>query len=149
MQNWKLIVVAGVLLVFGAVGVYPQLATRYGLPAPKWLLDRQLKLGLDLQGGVHLVLRVQTDTALRVETDLESERLREALSKEGVNVTVNTVSPTEFRVEGVPADRDAQFRQLAADNVETNFDRSSGAGGSYTFTMKPSVQVTLREEAVD
>jgi preprotein translocase subunit SecD len=149
MQNWKLIVVAAVLVVFGAVGVYPALANRYGLPAPQWLMDRQLKLGLDLQGGVHLVLRVQTDTALRVETDLESERLREALSQQGMNVTVTTASPTEFRVEGVPSDRDAQFRQIAADNVETNFDRSSGAGGTYTFTMKPSVQVTLREEAVD
>ena len=54
-----------------AVGVYPILATRYGLPAPQWLRDRQLKLGLDLKGGVHLVLRVQTDDALRLETEPE------------------------------------------------------------------------------
>jgi preprotein translocase subunit SecD len=151
MQNlrWKLVLITVVMVVFGAVGVYPIIAARYALPAPTWLMARQLKLGLDLKGGVHLVLRVQTDTALRVETDLESERLREALSKEGINVTVTTVGPTEFRVEGVPVDRDAQFRQLAADNVETNFDRSSGAGASYTFAMKPNVQITLREEAVD
>ena len=39
-----------------------------------WLIDKQLKLGLDLKGGVHLVLRVKTDDALRTETELEMER---------------------------------------------------------------------------
>jgi preprotein translocase subunit SecD len=152
MQNlqWKFIAVLAVLVVFAAVGVYPILATRYGLPAPGWLLARQLKLGLDLKGGVHLVLRVQTDTALRVETQLEAERLREALRTAGITVgDVTATSPTEFRVEGVPPDQDALFRQTAAGTAELNFDRSSGVGGAYTFTMKPTVQVTLREEAVD
>ena len=45
------------------------MAARYGITSPGWLIDRQLKLGLDLKGGVHLVLRVQTDDALRLETE--------------------------------------------------------------------------------
>ena len=48
------------------VGVYPIVAARYGVHSPGWLMDKQLKLGLDLKGGVHLVLRVQTDDALRL-----------------------------------------------------------------------------------
>src|SRR5207249_3907409 len=32
--------------------------------------------------------------------------------------------------------------------VSTNFERDSGVNGTYTFAMKPNVQVTLREEAV-
>jgi len=32
--------------------------------------------------------------------------------------------------------------------VSTNFERDSGVNGTYTFTMKPNVQVSLREEAV-
>ena len=60
-----------VFVVFFGIGVYPILASRYSLPAPQWLLAHQLKLGLDLKGGVHLVLRVQTDDALRVETEQE------------------------------------------------------------------------------
>ena len=35
---------------------------------------RKLKLGLDLKGGVHLVLRVQTDDALRIETVVAAAR---------------------------------------------------------------------------
>ena len=47
-------------------------------------MAHQLKLGLDLKGGVHLVLRVQTDDALRVETETEMERLREELGTRSV-----------------------------------------------------------------
>ena len=76
MQNlrWKLITIVGVFVLLAAVGVYPTVATRFGISWPSWLIERQLKLGLDLKGGVHLVLRVQTDDALRIETEAESER---------------------------------------------------------------------------
>jgi preprotein translocase subunit SecD len=67
--------------------------------------QEKVRLGLDLKGGVHLVLRVQTDDALRLETESTAERLREALSERGITATVAPVSATEFRVEGVPADR--------------------------------------------
>ena len=42
--RWKLITLLVVFVVFFGVGVYPILASRYGLPAPQWLRDRQLKL---------------------------------------------------------------------------------------------------------
>ena len=44
-----------------AVGVYPIVAAWRGINKPSLLMEKQLKLGLDLKGGVHLVLRVNTD----------------------------------------------------------------------------------------
>jgi preprotein translocase subunit SecD len=146
--RWKVLTILGVFVVFGSLGVYPMLAARYDLPAPGWLMDKQLKLGLDLKGGVHLVLRVQTDDALRLETDTEMERLRAELEARKIPATnVLAVNATQFRVEGVPPGQDAAFRQAAAE-VQSNFDRSSGTNGTYTFTMKPNIQVNLRDEAV-
>jgi len=146
--RWKLIGILFVLVVFASVGVYPIVAARYGIRSPSWLVDKQLKLGLDLKGGVHLVLRVQTDDALRIETEQEMERLREELTKRGIMVAnLTSPDPTHIRVEGVPPAQDAAFRQ-AASEVQANFDRSSGTNGAYTFTMKPNIQVNLREEAV-
>src|ERR1700694_5921045 len=147
--RWKIITILVVLVAFGSVGVYPIVAAHYGVRWPALLMDKQLKLGLDLKGGVHLVLRVETDDALRIETDQEMERLREELRTKRITVT-NIVSPdpTHFRVEGVPPAQDAAFRQAASDQVQTNFDRSSSVNGTYTFTMKPNVQVNLRDEAV-
>src|SRR5690348_7754345 len=124
--RWKIITILVVLVVFSAVGVYPIVAARLGIQSPRALMDKQLKLGLDLKGGVHLVLRVQTDDALRLETEQESERLRQELTTRGITVTsINAPDPTHFRVDGVPADQDAAFRQ-AAGEVGANFDRSAG-----------------------
>jgi preprotein translocase subunit SecD len=150
MQNlrWKIITIVSVFVVFFALGVYPIIAARYGVHSPGWLMDKQLKLGLDLKGGVHLVLRVQTDDALRLETDTEMERLREELQSKNITFAkIDTISPTQFRVEGVPPTMDANFRQ-AATEVQANFDRSSSVNGAYTLTMKPNVQQNLRDEAV-
>jgi preprotein translocase subunit SecD len=146
--RWKVILILAVLVIFVTVGVYPIAASRFSLPIPSALKDMQLKLGLDLKGGVHLVLRVQTDTALKVETDSEMERLRDALRTAGINVgNMATVAPTQFRVDGVPPAQDQAFRQAAID-VQTNFDRSPSTNGAYTFTMKPNVEKTLRDESV-
>src|SRR5437773_4541742 len=135
--RWKLITTLAALVVFTAVGVYPIVAARYGVHSPAWLLDKQLKLGLDLKGGVHLVLRVETDDALRSETETDMERLREEMQNRKIPFTkLSTLSSTQFRVEGVPPTQDAEFRQ-AATVTQVNFDRGSGVGGTYTFTMKP------------
>ena len=54
---------------------------------------------------MHLVLRVNTIDALKLETDLTSERLREALNKASVRFdNLETVDPSTFRVEGVSDD---------------------------------------------
>ena len=150
MQNlrWKIVTILVVLLVFVSVGVYPIVAARLGIRSPAWLMEYELKLGLDLKGGVHLVLRVQTDDALKALTDSESERLRDDLQKAGVNITAIVVpDPAHFRVEGVSPAQDAAFRQAAVD-VAANFDRGSATNGTYTFTMKPNIQVNLREDSV-
>src|SRR5688572_25420927 len=108
--------------------------------------SERINLGLDLKGGVHLVLRVHTDDALRTETELTAERLRDTLTRGSVQFAkLEVTGPTEFRAEGVQDD--AAFRQAAAD-VETNFARSSGAGGSYTYQLRPNIANQLRDDAV-
>ena len=146
--RWKILTILVVLVVFAGVGVYPIVASRFHLPSPGWLQEKQLKLGLDLKGGVQFEMRVQTDDALRLETDTESERLREDLTKKAIPFTSLT-SPdvSHFRVEGVPPAQDAAFR-AAANEVQANYDRAPGVNGTYTFTLKPNIANTLRDEAV-
>jgi len=105
----------------------------------------KVKLGLDLKGGVHLVLRVKTDDALKVETDTTVERLRDTLTRASVTFSkIEATSPTEFRADGITDD--AAFRTQAAD-VETVYDRSSETGG-YSYRIKPNVANQLRDETV-
>ena len=88
-----------------------------------------MRLGLDLKGGVHLVLRVQTDDALRLETETAMNRLREELVKAGATaVTASAPSPIEFELTGVPPEQDAVLRQTATE-VEATYNRDSGVDG--------------------
>jgi preprotein translocase subunit SecD len=91
---------------------------------------------------------VETDYALRHESEQEMERLREELTKRGISgVRVTSSDITHFRVEGVLPTQDADFRQTAPE-VQVNFDRSPGANGTYIFAMKAQVQSLLRQDAV-
>ena len=147
--RWKTLTILAVIVLFAAVGVYPMLAQRFGLPAPSWLMAKQLQLGLDLKGGVHLVLRVNREDALRISTEGVGEQLREALSAAGITVGgINVTSPTAFRVEGVPPDKDAEFRRIAEDQTNVNYERSSGSGGAYEFAMRPNIARGLREQTM-
>ena len=56
--RWKVIAIVLITLIFGSVSIDPMVAARYGMTSPKLLPDRLRKLGLDLKGGVNLVLRV-------------------------------------------------------------------------------------------
>jgi preprotein translocase subunit SecD len=109
--------------------------------------SEKVRLGLDLRGGVHLVLGVQTDDALRLETETTSEQLRQALADQGITVTVSPAL-TEFTVSGVPSARDAEFRTLADAQTGLSYDRSSGGDGTYTFRMRPNVVAQTRRDAV-
>ena len=132
--RWKLIAIF-VVVALAVVAFYP----------PK----DKVKLGLDLKGGVHLVLRVQTDDALKLETETSAERLRDELTRQGV--AIGAVVPQDarsFRVEGVPGDRDADFRRIADEWVGQVFDRAASGGGAYAFTLKTAQVNRLRQEAV-
>jgi preprotein translocase subunit SecD len=132
--RWKFLIVAGVTAI-AAWSIIP--------PGEK------VKLGLDLKGGVHLVLRVQTDDALRLETETSAEQLQQALTDAGITVgAVRSTGLMEFVVEGVPPASDPQFRTTAQQLVQQSFDREAGVGGAYTFRMRPNIAAQRRAEAV-
>jgi len=128
--RWKLILIVAVIGL-SVWSFYP--------PSSK------VNLGLDLKGGVHLVLKVRTDDGLRAETESVVERLRDTLTRAGVQFSkLEMKDPRSFVVEGIQNDQ--AFRAAATD-PETVFNRTSGAG-SYTYTLKPNIENQLRDETV-
>jgi preprotein translocase subunit SecD len=111
--------------------------------------QEKIKLGLDLKGGVQLVMRVVTDDALKVEVQTTADRMAEQLKAANIPVGGVTVNgATSFTIQ-IPAEQDGAFRaHSVVTETELNYDRSSGAG-SYTFTLKPNIVVQLREETVN
>ncbi len=133
--RWKFLVI-GAVIVIAAWAVIP----------PK----QKIKLGLDLKGGVHLVMQVKTDDALKIETDTSANQVQEAMKTASPSIagSVRAISISEFQVDGVPAASEQQFRQLALQTVGTVFDREPGTEGSSVFRMKPNIARDRRAEAV-
>src|SRR5215471_12299157 len=99
--RWKLLTIVVIFVGFFAVGVYPLLADHFHWPVPQVLRANQLKLGLDLKGGVQLRMRVNTDDALKITTTGVSEALRDSLKTAGITYgSITPTSPSSFRVDG-------------------------------------------------
>ena len=67
--RWRVILVIVVTLLGIAFALPNVLPDRVRENLPAFLPSGTLNLGLDLQGGLHLVLQVQTQDAVRAETD--------------------------------------------------------------------------------
>jgi preprotein translocase subunit SecD len=68
-------------LRIGLVAVVAAISIFYLYPPRK-----TINLGLDLQGGIHLVLGVDIDQALQIQTDRTAERVRSAIEAKGIAV---------------------------------------------------------------
>src|ERR1700682_5204390 len=51
---------------------------------PKWAPARHLNLGLDLQGGIHLVIGVQVDRAVREKAVRRAEEIQAELERKNL-----------------------------------------------------------------
>ncbi len=114
----------------------------------------KVKRGLDLQGGMHLVLEVKTDDAIRSETNHDADTLLERLAedKELPGLTAQRPSKGDadvarFTVSGVPSDRGADVRAIYKKFLQDRWDLAQN-GADFVFAMRDSVERKLRDEAV-
>src|SRR3954451_9986112 len=117
------IIVATILIcVFGIIGV-----PKSGADISRNFANN-IRLGLDLKGGTHLVLEIQVQDAVKADADQTAERLKEDLKKQ--NISWNSVdTPDVTRVEdaenvqisikGVPATQSSAFRNLVGEHYPT------------------------------
>jgi preprotein translocase subunit SecD len=109
--------------------------------------DAKIKRGLDLKGGIHLVLQVMTDDSINMETDQEIGRLEELLKKN--NLTFQKVTKEglgRIAIQGALADQEQKTRDLL-DEYSRDWDYSFTADRA-NLSLKPQVVLFLRDQAV-
>jgi preprotein translocase subunit SecD len=148
--SWKLLVIVGILLVFlfGIFGV-PKDWSGKGLVAA--ITDR-IHLGLDLRGGTHLILQVQVNDAVNVDSDNAIARLKEDMRTRKVNYADITKPdpvnhPDMIVVTGISPDQTGDFKSIVTDRLP-EYDTTSGAEKSWTVSMKPQNLKDLKDRAV-
>ncbi len=110
-------------------------------------LDKKIHLGLDLKGGIHLVLQVNTGDAVRAEVDDAMERVRGDLTAKGFAPTTLRRLPDGNGFLLKPAANTAakELDKVIDDRLpEFKVDR----GVEITATLKPEVARNIRDMAV-
>lgn len=111
---------------------------------------KTINLGLDLQGGIHLVLGVDVDKALEAQVDRAGDTARAELEKKGIGVTrVERRGTAELVLQlASPPSWDAAVK--TTDEILGVFDRKEAdqAAGRLVLAIKPSEAANIRELAV-
>ena len=148
--SWKLVVIVGILLVFlaGIFGIPKDWSGR-GILAS--ITDR-IHLGLDLRGGTHLILQVQVNDAVNVDSDNAIARLKEDMRTRKINYADITKPdpvnhPEMIVVKGITPDQTSDFKSIVSDRLP-EYDATSGAENSWTVQMKAQNLADLKNRAV-
>ena len=119
----------------------------------KSLLTKNIHLGLDLQGGTHLVMEVHVAEAVASATDRDAARLQDDLQKAGITgATVGKTDPAHPQtivVSGFPAARLGDVRGIMQNTDYQIYDLGSLPDGSLTLAMKLSAMNDLATRTVD
>jgi preprotein translocase subunit SecD len=116
-------------------------------PGIKDYLKNGIRLGLDLKGGIHLVLQVQTDDALKIEADEAIAHLNEQNKEQNLRLgTVNRTGPASFTAT-VNADTDQDKLQDAVKRFLPGWTYSR-QGTLWAFDLSAPARKNLSEEAV-
>lgn len=94
--RWKIIFLA-FITIFSVVSIVPSFNKNVPGWWKKYLAPTGLKLGLDLQGGMHLILKVDLEQAIANSLDFAAQDLKEALQEKHISV-VKTKSPAKDKV---------------------------------------------------
>ena len=113
-------------------------------------LRNRIRLGLDLRGGMHLILQVNTEDALNIETDQIVERIRQDLRDNEISFgEVRRRDATRLEVLELDPARLADGRVLI-DERYSAWDRTNlpSPPGSYLLGLRPEMERQIRESAV-
>jgi len=149
----KVAIIVAVLLFFtyGIIGPHSmERARHYSF---KQALAENIHLGLDLQGGIHLVLKVHVDEALAGSTDRDAQRLETELQTAGIaSAQVGKPDPTHpeaIVITGLTPAQAGQARSIANGTEYATYDVTGQADGSLKLTMKPSAVTDLENRTLD
>ena len=148
--KWKALFILAVILlcIYGLIGL-PTFPT--SVAGIKDNFAKQIKLGLDLQGGTHLVLQVQVQEAIAQETDQMVDRLTQQLRDKNIHYEeIRRVDDTHILVRNVDSGQVSAFRDFVQQQYGALWDTAPAAGevSGYTLTLRPGAVAQIQENTM-
>lgn len=148
-SKWKIFSILAAVIIgmlFALPNVLPE--NQRGFLPP--IMQDSINLGLDLQGGAHLLLEVDAESVLTNEKRLQKDSMKSALREEGIRFTEIVENGNDLIVfVRDESNTDAAFRAL--EKIEENIDGQIGAGKNVRVQRdsEKSVKVTITDENID
>jgi preprotein translocase subunit SecD len=153
----KIALIVAVLLVFlyGIFGIPSGLSGKALVEA----LNNRIHRGLDLQGGVHLILQVEVKEAVNTETDNTVARIQQDLKTANLSFSQvykpeplkqdGTGKPEQVQVDGVSPANSSAVRSLLDSKYSNEYDiTGTNNQTSFALAMKPQIEKALDEKTV-
>ena len=154
--GWKVVVIVGALLVFlyGIFGVpngFSGGALADAITSGS-AMRNGVNLGLDLKGGTHLIMQVQVNDAVNVDSDNAIEVLKAGMKSAKINYADITKPdpanhPEQIVIKGVPPASSSDLRTLISERLP-EYDAATGANDTWTVTMKATNLAETKNQAV-
>ncbi|HZX93821.1 MAG TPA: protein translocase subunit SecD, partial [Myxococcales bacterium] len=154
---WKAGLIAAVTLL--AIWALVPSVTYFRLPAaerneasafekarPKWAPAKHLNLGLDLQGGIHLVMGVEVDRAVREKAVRRAEELAAEMERKDVK-GADVKGDPDTGIVTVTAPDVGKAKDVVGEYNDMYVRRTTGT--SIELAMKDDAVKQLKESAVD
>lgn len=125
--------------------------------APTWwktyLAPEGLRLGLDLQGGMHLVLKVNLKKAEENTLEFAANDLKDSLSEQSISVVRTTSPDTDTAVFTLPNTGAVdKVKSLIAEDfpdIDARIDTKEGSFPRIILTLKEEKKTFIKNHAVD
>ncbi|OGW47618.1 MAG: protein-export membrane protein SecD, partial [Nitrospirae bacterium RBG_13_41_22] len=140
---WKVILI-GVTLVLAVIFFLPNTPAFQYMPGwwQRNMPSKGIVLGLDLQGGLHLVFEVEGDKAVEITTDRYAATLRNLFEKKKLTADVNR---SGFNIIVSPSN--IETRKVVEDNYPTLIPVETGNRLVYKISDKEARRI--KDSAVD
>ena len=134
------------LIILAAVTVVPSFYAQTPSWWKKYMAPEGLRLGLDLQGGMHLVLKVNLQKAKENTLELSANDLKDALAEESISAVQTSTGDKSTVIFTLPnASAVDKVVQIIKDGYEDELDISVDAKeGSF-----PRIIISLNKDKVE
>jgi len=148
--KWKALFILAVIVfclyfLFG----YPSFPTSFAQVKDNF--RNQIKLGLDLQGGTHLILQVQVQEAIAQETDTTVDRVTTALRGKNVRYDeVRRIDDTHILIHNIEPSQYSVLSDLQSSQYNNVWDMAPAPGqpNSYVWTLRPSAIAGIQDSTM-
>jgi preprotein translocase subunit SecD len=108
--------------------------------------DQSIRLGLDLQGGIHWVLGVQLDAAIQHELEYLRSALVEALAEDDVKLASVEASDGRLRIRAEPGAESEKVRAWVGERDV--LVAAPGSDGELVYSLSETWQREVRERGM-